>query len=595
MASGNFNLNNSGQTSGGGYLMGKIEWSASPNTETNKSSGVVRLYAKKASTTGTITTPTTGNWDCSLTVNGENLSQKVYAGITADWVLLLEKNFTVDHDSDGQKSISIEASVWGPSGTAYSGLQTVGSGTAVLDSIPRASSLSCAGAMVMGQPYNLAITAASNGFSHDLVLTWGGNYFLIARQVLGTVSWTPNIADLAPVIPNAASAVGTITLHTYNCFASNPNDRTLIGSKYYPVTLTVPSSAAPSVASGWASAAWYNEGTAAASIDAFVQGYSKAQVTFDSSKITTKYGATIQSYKIACGGVTDTASPYLTGVLTGTSATITCTVTDSRGYTATGTVSVTLYPYKKPALSDVALYRADEDGTANRAGLCIYARAKLTWSDIGGRNPCSLTGYFRLQSGSYPAAGTAMESGAGILLTNAAAVTSTYVAKIEARDSLGNAAAYEATIPTDNVAFHIRDGGQGAGFGKYAEEDDLLDVAWNSRVRKNLTVDGAVSIGNIANLLNQLTSRPNTAELLTDFNTGYGLTPGLWAVWNESGTAANGPYAASVGGSCLVVGVYHADGTPQMFHQLYLDTNGDVWCKLIWWGSTYGTWKKLTT
>ena len=74
MASGNFNLNNSGQTSGGGYLMGKVEWSASPNTETNKSSGVVRLYAKKASTTGTITTPTTGNWDCSLTVNGENIS-----------------------------------------------------------------------------------------------------------------------------------------------------------------------------------------------------------------------------------------------------------------------------------------------------------------------------------------------------------------------------------------------------------------------------------------------------------------------------------------------------------------------------------------
>ena len=239
MASGNFNLNNSGQTSGGGYLMGMIEWSGTPNTETNRSSGVVRLYAKKASTTGTITTQTTGNWDCSLTVNGENLSQNVYAGITADWVLLLEKTFTVDHDSDGKKSISIEASVWGPSGTAYSGLQTVGSGTAVLDSIPRASALSCAGTMTMGQPYNLAITAASNGFSHDLVLTWGGNYFLIARQVLGTVSWTPNIADLAPVIPNAASAVGTITLHTYNCFAENPDDRTLIGSKSYPVTLTV--------------------------------------------------------------------------------------------------------------------------------------------------------------------------------------------------------------------------------------------------------------------------------------------------------------------------------------------------------------------
>ena len=401
--------------------------------------------------------------------------------------------------------------------------------------------------MTMGQPYNLAITAASNGFSHDLVLTWGGNYFLIARQVLGTVSWTPNIAELAPVIPNAASAVGTITLHTYNCFAENPDDRTLIGSKSYPVTLTVPSSAAPSVASGWASAAWYNEGTAAASIAAFVQGYSKAKVTFDQSKITTKYGATIQSYKIACGGVTDTASPYLTGVLTGTSATITCTVTDSRGYTATGTVSVTLYPYKKPALSDVALYRADEDGTANRAGLCIYAKATLTWSDIGGKNNCALTGNFRLQSGSYPAAGTEMTSGVGILLTVAASATSTYVAKITAVDSLGNTAAYEATIPTDSVAFHIREGGQGASFGKYAEEDDLLDVAWNSRVRKNLTVDGKLNGLYIkAGCKIFQTTAANAIPVFTsdDLNTLFGTSGIAWGMSNSVCFFANGAWEA---------------------------------------------------
>lgn len=547
MASGNFNLNNSGQTSGGGYLMGKVEWSASPNTETNRSSGVVRLYAKKASTTGTITTPTTGNWDCSMTVNGENLSQNVYAGITADWVLLLEKTFTVDHDSDGQKSISIEASVWGPSGTAYSGLQTAGSGTAVLDSIPRASSLSCAGTMVMGQRYNLAITAASNGFSHDLVLTWGGVYYLIARQVHGTVPWTPDIEALAPVIPNAASAVGTITLHTYNCFASNPNDRTLIGSKSYPVTLSVPASAAPDVAEGWAKATYYNAGTAAASIAAFVQGYSKAQVTFDASKITTKYGATVKSYKIVCGSVTDTASPYLTGVLTGTSATITCTVEDSRGYTASGTLTVALNPYKKPALSDLALYRSDEDGTANRAGLCIYAKATLTWSSLGGQNTCSLTGNFRLQSGNYPAAGTEMTSGVGILLTVAAAATSTYVAKIEAKDSLGNTAVYEATIPTDSVAFHIREGGQGAAFGKYAEEDDLLDVAWNSRVRKNLTVGGKLNGLYIkAGCKIFQTTAVDSIPIFTsdDLNTLFGTSGVAWGMSNSVCFFANGAWEA---------------------------------------------------
>ena len=531
----------------------------------------------------------------TLTVAGVtvNPAHGYYVLQGGGWVLLWECDMTVGHDSDGsfnEKFVSCGVLIdttFASSG--YVGTVTA-TGTMTLTTIPRASGLSC-GELTLDSTGTAYIQTASASFRHDIYLTVGGATACLCydKQGGGSVGITPSLGDFAPQITDAAAKTGTLTLYTFDA------NRNALGSKSYNVTVRVPSSAAPDVAEGWAKADCYNAGTAAASIDAFVQGYSKAQVTFDSSKITTKYGATIKRYKIVCGSVTATDSPYLTGVLTGTSATITCTVEDSRGYMASGTLSVSLYAYKKPALSDVALYRADEDGTANRAGLCIYARAKLTWSDIGGRNPCSLTGYFRLQSGSYPAAGTAMESGAGILLTNAAAVTSTYVAKIEARDSLGNAAAYEATIPTDNVAFHIRDGGQGAGFGKYAEEDDLLDVAWNSRVRKNLTVDGAVSIGNIANLLNQLTSRPNTAELLTDFNTGYGLTPGLWAVWNESGTAANGPYAASVGGSCLVLGIYHADGTPQMFHQLYLDANGDVWCKLIWWGSTYGTWKKLTT
>lgn len=565
---------------------------ASQNVENNQTAlhFACRLISNRssASFTGQARTDT-------LTVAGitVNPAHGYYVLNGGGSVLLWECDVTVSHDSDGsfnEKSVSCGVLIdttFASSG--YVGTVTA-TGTMTLTTIPRASGLSC-GELTLDSTGTAYIQTASASFRHDIYLTVGGATACLCydKQGGGSVGITPSLGDFAPQITDAAAKTGTLTLYTFDA------NRNALGSKSYNVTVRVPSSAAPAVASGWAKATYYNTGTAAASIAAFVQGYSKAQVTFDPSKITTKYGATIQSYKIACGGVTDTDAPYLTGVLTGTAATITCTVEDSRGYTASGTLSVSLYAYKKPALSDVALYRADEDGTANRAGLCIYAKATLTWSDIGGRNPCSLTGYFRLQSGSYPAAGTAMESGAGILLTNAAAVTSTYVAKIEARDSLGNAASYEATIPTDNVAFHIRDGGQGAGFGKYAEEDDLLDVAWNSRVRKNLTVDGAVSIGNIANLLTQLTSRPNSRELLTDFNSGYGLTPGLWAVWNESGTAANGPYAASVGGSCLVVGVYHADGTPQLFHQLYLDANGDVWCKLIFWGSTYGTWKKLTT
>ena len=400
-------------------------------------------------------------------------------------VLLWECDMTVGHDSDGtfsEKAVSCGVLIDTTfSSSGYIGTVTA-EGTMTLTTIPRASTMTVSGS-TLGSDVTFNISAASAAFTHSLTYDFGDAYGTLLDYKPAGTHRLPMPLSLASQFPNAKSGTVTYTLYTWNGVGVS------VGVKTYTATLTIPSSAAPSVASGWASATYYNTDTAAASIAAFVQGYSRAQVTFDPSKITTKYGATVKRYKIVCGSVTDTASPYLTGVLTGTSATITCTVEDSRGYTASETLTVGLNAYKKPALSDVALYRADEDGTANRAGLCIYARAKLTYSSIGGRNSCSLKGFYRLQSGNYPAAGTEMMSEAGILLTVAAAVTSTYVAKIEAKDSLGNTASYEATIPTDNVAFHIREGGQGAAFGKYAEEDDLLDVAWAARIRKALRLD----------------------------------------------------------------------------------------------------------
>ncbi|MBQ5672017.1 MAG: hypothetical protein IIV43_06655, partial [Oscillospiraceae bacterium] len=38
--------------------------------------------------------------------------------------------------------------------------------------------------------------------------------------------------------------------------------------------------------------------------------------------------------------------------------------------------------------------------------------------------------------------------------------------------------------------FHGRQGGRGAAFGKYAEEDDLLEVAWSIRGKQDLSIEG---------------------------------------------------------------------------------------------------------
>lgn len=594
MASGIINLNNSSQTSGGGYLMGMVQWNSTGDTASNQSSVTANFYVKKASSTGIINVPTTGHWDCSLTVGGYNTSQSASASIGADWVLMLTVTVPITHNSDGSKSITISASAWGPSGTSYSGRQTTGSGTAVLDNIPRASSLTFESSMTMGTSYSLSISAASDGFSHDVVLTWGGNYHYIAQMVRGTVSWTPSI-DLAANIPNAATGSGTLTLHTFSGFASNPNDRTLIGSKHYPITLSVPDSVVPTI-----SAVAVSEAVSglAAKFGAYVQNKSKLAVSITAAGA---YGSTIQSYTTTIQGRSYAGASFTSDILTASGTIqLTIRVTDSRGRTASTTASVSVTEYSPPQITTLNAWRIDASGNQTDDGERLALQLAYAIAGVGGKNDRTLTVKYRQgSSGTFEtiSSGAAETSYSGTVnYTDAPELSTdhTYTIQVTLSDYF-TSVSYTIEVPTAKYILDIPDTKDGAAFGKAAEERDLLDVAWNGRVRKNLTVDGSVSVGNIANLLNQLMSRPNSRELLTDFNSGYGLTPGLWAVWNESGTAANGPYSSYVGGSCLVVGVYHADGTPQLFHQLYLDANGDVWCKLIWWGSTYGTWKKLTT
>lgn len=62
-----------------------------------------------------------------------------------------------------------------------------------------------------------------------------------------------------------------------------------------------------------------------------------------------------------------------------------------------------------------------------------------------------------------------------------------------ATDSLGNTATYEATIPTEKVAFHLKAGGDGAAFGKAAEKSKALELAadWNLHAGRFIYMGGS--------------------------------------------------------------------------------------------------------
>ena len=133
-ASGTINASSTTMPSG----TGKVEWSSSVISGTNKSSVTAIVYARRTSGSGTYCTVSG-----SVTINGSSKSISKYRGSddkwTTSWKEVGRYTTEVTHNEDGTKSINISftisADTGGMDGTAK------GSGTATLDKINRASKL----------------------------------------------------------------------------------------------------------------------------------------------------------------------------------------------------------------------------------------------------------------------------------------------------------------------------------------------------------------------------------------------------------------------------------------------------------------------
>jgi hypothetical protein len=237
----------------------------------------------------------------------------------------------------------------------------------------------------------------------------------------------------------------------------NPDTRT--------VTVKADSGMKPVLQSGYATASPYNTG-AAASINKFISGYSKATITLNSNKLnmSAAVGASVSSISVSGGGVTATSAPYRTGVLRDT-ATVTVTVTDSRGRTGTQTLTVQTNPYAKPKLSDVTVFRCRQDGTEDEEGAYFSVTATLTISSIDGANSGSLTANgYTLTSGTRRIMGGSMNS------------DTTYRVTILGSDSLENTASMVITLPGRKWAMKFRPDGCGVGFGMVPMVGDAIEI-----------------------------------------------------------------------------------------------------------------------
>lgn len=369
-----------------------------------------------ASTTVTLnsidrTPPTVSCTVSNITANGFRISAASSA--TADqWFYSLDNGGSSTlFSSTAGTSASITLSNLSPNTTYYvralarkKSNQVYGeSGTITVKTLGGAVLLSCGSfsADAASISLSLRVTVYNAAYTNYITIKNGSTTYLsLAGRVWSAGTAYRTITLTASERTTLLNAMASVKSFTSTIELVTKSGSTQIGSAS-TCTCTIRTSQAnsgPSL-SGFTFADSYSTTTAITDNNqVLIQDYSRLTVTPGTA--TARNGASIVSYSAVCSGVTksNTTGAALSLGTIGTSGTrdITLTVTDSRGYTASVTQSVTVVPYSKPRVSSVSLRRTNDietemqlvfngsispitvDGTQKNSLLYARYRYKLT-------------------------------------------------------------------------------------------------------------------------------------------------------------------------------------------------------------------------
>ena len=502
---------------------------------------------------------TTISWSCGLhpeeqyytnaikmgavVINGQTVySGGTYSNIT-DYKDHTFASGTLDisHNNDGSKTFTVSAF----SGWLYgNGDYTASAESFALPTIPRAATITSAPnftdvdnpAIAYANPAGSAVSAL------DVCIALNGSASDIAYRAVSTSggSYTFQLTDAERAVLRRNTNLSRKVVFLL---------RTKIGSTYYydPAerTFTVTNNAAtrPSEAIAVAPVS-----ALSAPLNAlYIQGRTQAKITHTASG---KFGATIKQYSAAVegkaySGETATSDALQTpGVLT-----ITGTATDSRGFPATASKTVTVLAYNTPSVvrngstGRFVCARSTSDGTISEDGTALYVECSKSFSSLAENNKCTLRLRYAAEGGGWSSWITllAESSGndyAGVVPGVTISVSVVYTIEIQAVDKLGESGSVETRIPTSEMTFHLGENGKAVGIGRYASEsgEKRLDVAWDAHFEKGLQVIGAADLGETPPKVVVLDNAGfvyyrTPAELLADLGADYIVEQGTSGTW----------------------------------------------------------------
>lgn len=317
-----------------------------------------------------------------------------------DGTLVASGNYTLSHNSQGQKSfsVSIQAGIY-----TYA-VNCRGNGSFTLPNISRISDITAINGDNLSDTFNVNYTEYVASYTNNLIIALNNSRVQTITNYNSGANFTlDNSAKNA--IYAAITTAKTVTL---NFRLETYDGSTLLGTST-PINKTINiDNSAPTI--GSVTYKDSNSSTAAITTNNqyIIRNKSTLEVTV--SSLAAKNKATLSSITVAGGGVSQTRSLSGTSDLSevftlgtvnqSSNFTLTVTLTDSRGFTATMSVNILVYDYNLPTAVISAL-RVDNYYTTTNVTV------NATYSSIGGHNTLSITGQYKKTSeSSYSAAET---------------------------------------------------------------------------------------------------------------------------------------------------------------------------------------------
>lgn len=467
------------------YCISKIEWSSEANNDTNTSEITATLYLKRTNDVST----TGQEWSFDISIDGKKTSKTNFPlTIKNEWVEVMSATATVDHNGDGTKAITISASGGNPDNSVSS---ISCSGTAVLDTIPRSSTIISASPVTLGEKCNVKWRPSSATFWYKLLFyaegVEGYNEFYtpaINPNTTEEFTYTGFAVPLsaAESFPDSKNGTMYVSLYTYsdsNCEIQVGNPSTT------DIEITVPSSTAPTVS--FASIVSMHDLPEIFS-GLYVQGYSKVKVLMGA---TTKYGAGIELFDFTVDGNTYGQNENFTSAPIATPGLISVIghAKDTRGYDGYVEAQINVVPYNSPKLQNLEVKRCDRNGEEDENGTYLLICAKRDYSKVESdgeqKNFCSIKYRYKSESGSYGEWETILEGNDLItdevvtdaLLGGSLAIDSAYQVQVQAEDLISNSPYATKVIPTEKVYDHADGSRRSYTFGGYVEDDNTFAIA----------------------------------------------------------------------------------------------------------------------